>query len=57
MSYNQLNLSQAIETFDLSLVEGDSLLEFESVIFPSGYLEEFITKNLKLAIAIKLRTV
>lgn len=52
MSYSQFNLSQAIETFELSLVEGGSLLEFESVIFPSGYLEEFITTNLKLAIAL-----
>lgn len=52
MSYSQFNLAQSIETFELSLVESSSFLKFESVISPSGYLEEFITKNLKLAIAL-----
>ncbi|MBS3029875.1 MAG: hypothetical protein HCA25_23195 [Dolichospermum sp. DET50] len=52
MPYSQFTISQVVQDFGLTLIEGDSFLHPVEDIFPSPYLEEFITKNLQLAIAL-----
>jgi hypothetical protein len=52
MSYSQFTLSKVVQDFGLTLVEGDSFLPPTKGVLPSPYLEEFVTKNLQLAIAL-----
>ncbi len=53
MPYTQFTLPKVVEDFNLNLVEGVSLLSSsENMIKLSSYLEEFINKNLELAIAL-----
>ena len=53
MPYSQFTLPKVIQDFNLNLIEGISLLSLpENTLKPSSYLEEFISKNLQLAIAL-----
>lgn len=53
MPYSQFTLPKVIQDFNLNLIEGVSLLSLsENTIKLSSYLEEFINKNLQLAIAL-----
>ena len=52
MSYSQFTIAKAIEQFSLSLVETQNLLPDTLEVSLSPYLQEFITKNLQLAIAL-----
>jgi hypothetical protein len=52
MSYSQFTIAKVIEQFSLSLVETQNLLPDTLEVSLSPYLQEFITKNLQLAIAL-----
>ena len=53
MPYSQFTLPKVIQDFNLNLIEGISLLSLpENTLKPSSYLEEFISKNLQLAVAL-----
>jgi hypothetical protein len=52
MSYSQFTLAKVVQDFGLTLIEGDAFLPSAQVVSLTPYLEEFITKNLQLAIAL-----
>jgi hypothetical protein len=52
MPYSQFTIPKVVQDFGLTLVEGDSFLDPIQAVMPSPYIEEFITKNLQLAIAL-----
>jgi hypothetical protein len=52
MFYSQFTIAKVIEQFSLSLVETQNLLPDTLEVSLSPYLQEFITKNLQLAIAL-----
>jgi hypothetical protein len=52
MSYSQFTLAKVVQDFGLTLIEGDTLFSSAQAVALTPYLEEFITKNLQLAIAL-----
>jgi hypothetical protein len=52
MSYSQFTLVKVVQDFGLTLIEGDTLFPSAQAVALTPYLEEFITKNLQLAIAL-----
>ena len=52
MPYSQFTIPKVVEDFGLTLVESGSFFETTQDVPLSPYLEEFITKNLQLAIAL-----
>lgn len=52
MSYSQFTIAKVIEKFDLSLIESQDLLPDTLEVSLRPYLQEFINRNLSLAIAL-----
>jgi hypothetical protein len=51
MAYSQFTLQKALRDFNLTLVETGDFLQPQTLVSPSAYLQEFIHRNLPLAIA------
>jgi hypothetical protein len=52
MPYSQFTIPNVVEDFGLTLIESGSFFQLTQDVSLSPYLEEFITKNLQLAIAL-----
>lgn len=52
MPYSQFTIPKVVEDFGLTLIESGAFLNATQTISLSSYLEEFITKNLQLAVAL-----
>jgi hypothetical protein len=52
MPYSQFTIPKVVEDFGLTLIESGSFFQLTQDVSLSPYLEEFITKNLQLAIAL-----
>ncbi|MBP0017925.1 MAG: hypothetical protein J7647_10250 [Cyanobacteria bacterium SBLK] len=52
MAYSQFTIKQAIDNFDLQLIEQGDIFPQAREISPSSYLETFVSQNLQLAIAL-----
>ncbi|KRH98388.1 hypothetical protein GSN00_13020 [Cylindrospermopsis raciborskii CHAB3438] len=52
MPYSQFTIPKVVEDFGLTLIESGAFLNATQTVTLSPYLEEFITKNLQLAIAL-----
>jgi hypothetical protein len=52
MPYSQFTIPKVVEDFGLTLTESGSFFQLTQDVSLSPYLEEFITKNLQLAIAL-----
>ncbi|MFM7448240.1 MAG: hypothetical protein ACKO24_06565 [Leptolyngbyaceae cyanobacterium] len=51
MAYSQFTLQKVLRDFNLTLMEQGDFLNPQATVSPSGYLAEFIDRNLPLAIA------